>query len=82
MTKSYDAIIIGTGQAGPSLAVDLAKQGKRVAIIERKLFGGTCVNTGCVPSKTMYESARKAYVANNLDDFGIEINQPVTINFF
>jgi pyruvate/2-oxoglutarate dehydrogenase complex dihydrolipoamide dehydrogenase (E3) component len=76
MTKTYDAIIIGTGQAGPSLAVDLAKQGLKVAIIERKLFGGTCVNTGCIPSKTMYESARKAHLARTLDFFGIEIDQP------
>lgn len=76
MNKTYDAIIIGTGQAGPSLAVDLAKQGLKVAIIERKLFGGTCVNTGCIPSKTMYESARKAHLARKLDFFGIEIDQP------
>ncbi len=76
MAKNYDAIIIGTGQAGPSLAGDLAKQGLQVAIIERKLFGGTCVNTGCIPSKTMYESARKVYFARNLDFFGVEMDQP------
>ena len=57
MAQTYDAIIIGTGQAGPSLAVRLAGAGKKVAVIERKLFGGTCVNTGCIPTKTMVASA-------------------------
>ena len=58
MTRTYDAIIIGTGQAGPSLAVRLAGTGMKVAIIERKRFGGTCVNTGCIPTKTLVASAR------------------------
>ncbi len=49
----YDAIIIGTGQSGPALARRLAAAGRKVAIIERKLFGGTCVNTGCTPTKTL-----------------------------
>ena len=49
--KKVDAIIIGTGQAGPSLSARLAGAGMKVAIIERKLFGGTCVNTGCIPTK-------------------------------
>ena len=53
MTTTYDAIIIGTGQAGPFLAHRLASAGMKVAIIERKWFGGTCVNTGCIPTKTM-----------------------------
>ncbi len=56
-STKYDAIIIGTGQAGPSLAARLAGAGRRVAVIERKLFGGTCVNTGCIPTKTLIASA-------------------------
>ena len=71
MTKKYDAIVIGTGQAGPSLATRLAKEGKKVAVIERKLFGGTCVNTGCIPTKTLVASARAAYVAGRGEEFGV-----------
>ena len=56
MTAVHDAIIIGTGQAGPPLAGRLAGAGMKVAIIERKLFGGTCVNTGCIPTKTLVAS--------------------------
>jgi pyruvate/2-oxoglutarate dehydrogenase complex dihydrolipoamide dehydrogenase (E3) component len=58
MAATYNAIVIGTGQAGPSLAVRLASAGMRVAIIECKRFGGTCVNTGCIPTKTLIASAR------------------------
>ena len=61
--KEFDAIIIGTGQAGPFLSARLAREGMKVAIIERKLFGGTCVNTGCIPTKTLVASARAAYMA-------------------
>ncbi len=57
MTKKFDAIIIGAGQAGPSLAGRLTAAGQTVAMIERKFFGGTCVNTGCKPTKTMVASA-------------------------
>jgi len=57
MTQSYDAIIIGTGQAGPALAGRLSSAGMSVAVIERHLFGGTCVNTGCTPTKAMVASA-------------------------
>ena len=71
MTKKYDAIVIGTGQAGPSLAARLAKEGMKVAVIERKLFGGTCVNTGCIPTKTLVASARAAYVAGRGEEFGV-----------
>jgi pyruvate/2-oxoglutarate dehydrogenase complex dihydrolipoamide dehydrogenase (E3) component len=56
MSIAYDAIIIGTGQSGPSLAVRLAQEGLKTAIIERKLFGGTCVNVGCIPTKTLVAS--------------------------
>ncbi len=72
MPTSYDAIIIGTGQAGPSLARRLAAAGKKVAIIERKLFGGTCVNTGCIPTKTMVASAYVAHMAKRTADFGVD----------
>ncbi len=70
---SYDAIIIGTGQAGPSLARRLAQAGQKVAVIERKLFGGTCVNTGCTPTKTMVASAYAAHLARRGAEFGVEI---------
>jgi pyruvate/2-oxoglutarate dehydrogenase complex dihydrolipoamide dehydrogenase (E3) component len=78
--KQYDAIIIGTGQAGPSLAARLAGSGKRVAIIERKLFGGTCVNTGCIPTKTLVASAYAAHVARRGGDFGVQIEGPVHVD--
>src|SRR6202451_413721 len=79
MADSFDAIIIGTGQAGPSLAVRLAGAGMKVAIIERKLFGGTCVNTGCIPTKTMVASAHAAHIARRAADFGVEAG-PVTVD--
>ena len=68
---AYDAIIIGTGQAGPALARRIAGSGMRVAIVERGLFGGTCVNTGCTPTKTMIASAQVAYYARNADRWGV-----------
>ena len=71
MNKSYDAIIIGTGQAGPFLAIRLAQAGHSVAIIERHMFGGTCVNTGCIPTKTLVASARVAYMARRGAEFGV-----------
>lgn len=80
MPERYDAIIIGTGQAGPSLAVKLANAGQRVAVIERHRFGGTCVNTGCIPTKTLIASARMAYLARRASDFGVEIGGPITVN--
>ena len=80
MPEHYDAIIIGTGQAGPSLAVRLAKSGQRVAIIERNRFGGTCVNTGCIPTKALVASARVAHVARRASEFGVEIGSPVSVN--
>jgi pyruvate/2-oxoglutarate dehydrogenase complex dihydrolipoamide dehydrogenase (E3) component len=71
MGLTYDAIIIGTGQAGPPLARRLAAAGMKVAIIERKRFGGTCVNTGCIPTKTMIASAYAAHLARRSADFGV-----------
>ena len=80
MTEHYDAIVIGTGQAGPSLAVRLAQAGKKTAIIERQLFGGTCVNVGCIPSKTLIASARAAHVARHGADYGVMIDSPVRVD--
>jgi len=80
VTKTYDAIIIGTGQAGPFLAERLAGAGMKVAIIERKLFGGTCINTGCTPTKTMIASAEAAHVARRAGDFGVVENGPVSVD--
>ena len=80
MTEHYDAIVIGTGQAGPSLAVRLAQAGKKTAIIERQLFGGTCVNVGCIPSKTLIASARAAHMARHGADYGVMIDSPVRVD--
>jgi pyruvate/2-oxoglutarate dehydrogenase complex dihydrolipoamide dehydrogenase (E3) component len=77
---TYDAIIIGTGQAGPSLARRLVASGQKVAIIERKLFGGTCVNTGCTPTKAMVASAYAAHLARRGAEFGVVINGGVGID--
>ncbi len=80
MTAQYDAIIIGTGQAGPSLAARLANAGRKVAIVERKLFGGTCVNTGCIPTKCMVASAYAAHLARRGADFGVSIGGAVSVD--
>jgi len=80
MTASYDAIVIGTGQAGPSLARRLVSAGMTVAIIERKLFGGTCVNTGCIPTKTLVASAYAAHMARRAADFGVSIDGGVSVD--
>jgi pyruvate/2-oxoglutarate dehydrogenase complex dihydrolipoamide dehydrogenase (E3) component len=73
MNRKYDAIVIGAGQAGPFLAARFAGAGKSVAIIERHLFGGTCVNAGCTPTKTLIASARIAYDARRAHSYGIEL---------
>jgi pyruvate/2-oxoglutarate dehydrogenase complex dihydrolipoamide dehydrogenase (E3) component len=80
MTKQFDAIVIGTGQAGPSLAKRLAAAGMKVAIVERKLFGGTCINTGCTPTKTMVASAYAAHMARRALDFGVAIDGGVSVD--
>ena len=77
---AYDAIVIGTGQAGPSLAGRLTAAGMTVAVVERKLFGGTCVNTGCIPTKTMVASAYAAHLARRAGDFGVQVDGAVTID--
>jgi pyruvate/2-oxoglutarate dehydrogenase complex dihydrolipoamide dehydrogenase (E3) component len=73
MNNTFDAIVIGTGQSGPSLAVRLATAGRQVAIVERGRFGGTCVNTGCIPTKTLVASAYAAHLARRAADFGVEV---------
>ena len=80
MRAKYDAIIISTGQAGPSLAARLAGEGMNVAIIERKLFGGTCVNTGCIPTKTLVASARAAYMARRGEEFGVTLEGSIAVD--
>ena len=76
----HDAIIIGTGQAGPAFARRLVAAGWKVAIIERKLFGGTCVNTGCTPTKTLVASAYAAHVTRRAADYGVTISGAVSVD--
>ena len=78
-TEDFDAIVIGTGQAGPPLAVRLAGAGRKTAIIEREHFGGTCVNNGCIPTKTLIASARAAWVARNAASYGVALGGPVSV---
>ena len=73
MPTPFDAIIIGTGQAGPHLAQRLTASGRKVAVVERKSFGGTCVNTGCTPTKAMVASAYAAHLARRAAEFGVTI---------
>jgi pyruvate/2-oxoglutarate dehydrogenase complex dihydrolipoamide dehydrogenase (E3) component len=80
MTTSYDAIVIGAGQAGPPLAVRLAKSGLKTALIEREHLGGTCVNDGCIPTKTLVASARAAHVARHAGDWGVRIDGPISVD--
>jgi pyruvate/2-oxoglutarate dehydrogenase complex dihydrolipoamide dehydrogenase (E3) component len=80
MSKTFDAVVIGTGQSGPPLAVKLAKSGQKVAIIERGRFGGTCVNTGCIPTKAMVASARTAHVARRAADFGVNVDGSIHVD--
>ena len=82
MTASpYDALVVGTGQSGPALAVRLAGHGWKTALVERGEFGGTCVNNGCTPTKTLVASARAAWVARHAADFGVTIAGPVGIDY-
>jgi pyruvate/2-oxoglutarate dehydrogenase complex dihydrolipoamide dehydrogenase (E3) component len=80
MSTHYDALIIGSGQAGPFLAVRLAAAGMRIALIEREHLGGTCVNDGCMPTKTLVASARAAHVARRAGDYGVNIGGPVSVD--
>jgi pyruvate/2-oxoglutarate dehydrogenase complex dihydrolipoamide dehydrogenase (E3) component len=76
----YDAIVIGTGQSGPALTRRLVATGWKVAIIERKLFGGTCVNTGCTPTKALVASAYAAHLARRSAEYGVTIGGPVGVD--
>src|SRR2546421_1583113 len=78
-TKHYDAIVIGAGQAGGPLATALAQAGWKTAIIEREHVGGTCINEGCTPTKTMVASGRVAYLARRGADYGVETG-PISID--
>ncbi len=80
MTQHFDAIVTGTGQAGPPLAARLAGAGMKVAIIERGRFGGTCVNTGCIPTKTLIASAYAAQLARRASEYGVSVGGPVTVD--
>jgi pyruvate/2-oxoglutarate dehydrogenase complex dihydrolipoamide dehydrogenase (E3) component len=80
MNQVYDAIVIGTGQAGPSLARRLSEAGMSVAIVERHLFGGTCVNTGCIPTKAMVASAHAAYLTRRAFEFGVVVEGDVRVD--
>ncbi len=80
MTTHFDAIVIGAGQAGPSLVGRLVAAGRKVAAIERKLFGGTCVNTGCTPTKTMIASAYAAHMASRSSSYGVNLSGDITVD--
>src|SRR6201988_79858 len=80
MTQTFDAIVIGAGQAGPSLTSRLTERGMKGALIERDKFGGTCVNTGCMPTKTLVASAYAAHLARRGADYGVVLDQPVRID--
>lgn len=78
--NKYDAIIIGSGQAGTPLAKKLAQAGYKTALIEKKQIGGTCINTGCTPTKTMISSARLAYLARQSQFLGVKTGN-VSVDF-
>jgi len=80
MTESYDVIVIGGGQAGPPLAVRMAQQGLRTVLIEREHIGGTCVNDGCTPTKTLVASARVAHLARRAADYGVRLGGGVDVD--
>lgn len=78
--RRYDAIVIGAGQSGPSLAARLAGAGQKVALVERRGLGGTCVNDGCIPTKTLVASARAAWMAREAARFGVDVSGPVSVD--
>src|SRR3954452_14637185 len=78
-TQQYDAIVIGAGQSGGPLSTALARAGRRTALIEREHVGGTCINEGCTPTKTLVASGRVAYLARRAADYGVQLG-PVTID--
>lgn len=80
MSRKFDAVVVGAGQAGPSLAGRLTQAGMNVALVERHLFGGTCVNTGCMPTKALVASAYAAHLARRASDYGVTIGGAVGID--
>ena len=80
MVARFDALVIGTGQSGPSLADRMNREGLEVAVVERNRIGGTCVNVGCIPTKTLVASARAAYVARRAADFGVRIEGSIQVD--
>ena len=80
MSELFDAIIIGAGQSGPFLAAKLAGEGRKVALIEREHLGGTCVNDGCTPTKTLVASARAVWNARHAGEFGVVVDGPISVD--
>ena len=80
MSSSFDAIVIGTGQSGPPLAARLSGAGMKVAVIEQGKFGGTCVNNGCIPTKTLVASAYAAHLARRSAEYGVDIGGQVRVD--
>src|ERR1700679_2664402 len=80
MTNTHDALIIGAGQAGPPLAARLTAAGMSVGLVERKLFGGTCVNTGCIPTKTLVASAYAAHLARRAAEYGVITGSEIAVD--
>jgi pyruvate/2-oxoglutarate dehydrogenase complex dihydrolipoamide dehydrogenase (E3) component len=80
MAEQFDAIVVGAGQAGPALAVRCGREGLKTAIIERHRFGGTCVNNGCVPTKTLVATAKVAHMARRAGEYGVKLSDPVGID--
>jgi pyruvate/2-oxoglutarate dehydrogenase complex dihydrolipoamide dehydrogenase (E3) component len=80
MREKFDAIVIGSGQSGPSLVERLTREGLKTAIIERKHFGGTCVNNGCIPTKTLVASAYVAHMARRAAEYGVTIGDSVGVD--
>ena len=80
MSTPFDAIVIGSGQAGPFLAARLAEAGWKTALVEREHLGGTCVNDGCIPTKTLIASARAAHVARRAAQYGVHVGGPVSVD--
>lgn len=81
MPRKFDAIVIGAGQAGPALTARMAKEGWKIAVIERHLFGGTCVNVGCTPTKALVASARAIHMARRGEEFGFTVGGDVRADF-
>lgn len=77
---NFDTIVVGAGQAGPFLAAKLVNRGRKVALVEARDLGGTCVNRGCTPTKTLRKSARVAYLARRAAEFGVQVG-PVKVDF-